>query len=64
MDAGPRGLPLPLPLVGRQRGKATNIGIPIDEDEQYRMGRLVIRSADPAKGLSLKRDYLGRACSR
>ena len=51
-------MPLPLPLVGRQHGKATNITIPIEEGEQYRMGRLVIRSADPDKGLSLKRDYL------
>jgi outer membrane protein insertion porin family len=48
----------PLPLIGRQHGKATNITIPIEEGEQYRMGRLVIRSADPEKGLSLKREYL------
>jgi outer membrane protein insertion porin family len=52
------GLPGPFPLVGRQHGKATNIVIPIEENQQYRMGRLVIRSADPDKGLSLKRDYL------
>ena len=43
---------------GARRGKATNISIPIEEGEQYRMGRLVIRSADPDKGLSLKREYL------
>jgi outer membrane protein insertion porin family len=48
----------PLPLIGRQRGKATNITIPIEEGEQYHMGRLVVRSADPEKGLSLKREYL------
>jgi len=48
----------PLPLIGRQRGKATNITIPIEEGAQYHMGRLVIRSADPEKGLSLKREYL------
>ena len=48
----------PLPLVGRQHGKATNILIPIEEGQQYHMGRLVIRSADPDKGLSLKREYL------
>jgi outer membrane protein insertion porin family len=48
----------PLPLIGHERGKATNITIPIEEGEQYRMGRLVIRSADPTKGLSLKREYL------
>jgi outer membrane protein insertion porin family len=48
----------PLPLIGSQHGKATNISIAIDEGEQYHMGRLVIRSADPEKGLSLKREYL------
>jgi outer membrane protein insertion porin family len=52
------GLPIPFPLIGRQRGRATNITIPIDEGEQYRMGRLVIRSSDPEKGLSVRRDYL------
>jgi outer membrane protein insertion porin family len=52
------GLPLPLPLLGRQKGRATNITIPIDEGQQYRMGRLVIRSADPEKGLSVQRTYL------
>jgi outer membrane protein insertion porin family len=58
VDVHRPGLPLPLPLVGRERGKATNITIPIDEGEQYRMGRLVVRSADPEKGLSLRREYL------
>jgi outer membrane protein insertion porin family len=52
------GLPVPLPVIGRERGKATNITIPIEEGEQYRMGRLVIRSADPDKGLSIKRQFL------
>jgi outer membrane protein insertion porin family len=52
------GLPIPMPLIGRQRGRATNITIPIEEGEQYTMGRLVIRSVDPEKGLSLRRDYL------
>jgi outer membrane protein insertion porin family len=52
------GLPVPLPLIGRQRGRATNITIPIEEGEQYRMGRLVIRSVDPEKGLSVQRAYL------
>ena len=48
----------PLPIIGHVHGKATNITISIEEGEQYRMGRLVIRSADPEKGLSLKREYL------
>jgi outer membrane protein insertion porin family len=52
------GLPIPLPLIGRQNGRATNITIPIDEGAQYRMGRLVIRSADPEKGLSANLQYL------
>ena len=47
-----------LPLVGRHPGKATEITIPIEEGEQYRMGRLVIRSSDPEKPLSTKREYL------
>jgi outer membrane protein insertion porin family len=58
VDLHKPGVPVPIPLIGRERGKATNISIAIDEGEQYRMGRLVIRSADPDKGLSLKRDYL------
>ena len=48
----------PFPIIGHEHGKATNITIPIEEGEQYRMGKLVIRSADPEKGLSLKREYL------
>jgi outer membrane protein insertion porin family len=52
------GIPIPFPLIGRQRGRATNITIPIDEGQQYRMGRLVIRSVDPEKGLSVQRGYL------
>jgi outer membrane protein insertion porin family len=58
VDVHRAGVPGPFPLIGRQRGKATNITIPIEEGDQYRMGRLVIRSADPEKGLSLKRDAL------
>ena len=51
----------PLPIIGHEHGKATNITIPIEEGEQYRMGRLVIRSADPEKGLTLKREALEAA---
>ncbi len=50
--------PIPIPVVGKEHGKAANITIPIEEGEQYRMGRLVIRSADPDKGLTLKRETL------
>jgi len=52
------GLPGPWPLVGRKRGKRTNITIPVQEGERFRMGRLVIRSSDPDKSLSLKPEFL------
>jgi outer membrane protein insertion porin family len=48
----------PIPIIGSVHGKATNITIPVEEGEQYRMGHLVIRSADPTKGLTLKREAL------
>ncbi|MBZ5700800.1 MAG: outer membrane protein assembly factor BamA [Acidobacteriia bacterium] len=54
VDVERGGLPLPLPGVGRKRGKAVNITIPIEEGERYRMGKLNIISADPDKALSLK----------
>ncbi|MGH9793110.1 MAG: outer membrane protein assembly factor BamA, partial [Candidatus Acidiferrales bacterium] len=41
-------------------GKATNITIPIEEGELYRMGKLFIRSDDPEKGLSFSADNLKR----
>jgi outer membrane protein insertion porin family len=50
--------PIPIPLVGAKHGKATNITIPIEEGERYRMGTLHVRSSDPEKGLSLKTEYL------
>ena len=53
-----KGLPLPAPLIGRKKGKNTNITIPIEEGVRYRMGKLRIRNADPDKGLSLKEDLL------
>ena len=53
-----RGVPGPWPIVGREHGKATNITIGIEEGDKYRMGKLVIRSADPDKGLTIKRAFL------
>jgi outer membrane protein insertion porin family len=50
--------PIPIPVVGAKHGKATNITIPIEQGEQYRMGTLHVRSADPEKGLSLKVEFL------
>ncbi len=58
VDVNRGGLPGPLPLVGRKSGKSTNITIPIEEGERFRMGKLFIRNADPDKGLSLKVEYL------
>ena len=55
------GLPGPIPWIGRKPGKATNIVIPIEEGDRYRMGNLTIRSADPDIPLFFKVDYLKRA---
>jgi outer membrane protein insertion porin family len=60
VDVHKAGIPGPWPVVGRKKGKATNIVIKIDEGDRYRMGKLYIRSSDPEKGLSLKRDALER----
>jgi len=61
VDMNHGGIPLiPVPGIGRKRGKATNITIRIDEGQQYRMGTLVFRSADPDQGLVFKPDYLSR----
>jgi outer membrane protein insertion porin family len=57
-DVDRAGLPGPIPLIGRKHGKRTNITIQIEEGERFHMGKLVIRSADPEKGLSLKTDFL------
>lgn len=52
------GFRMGVPVMGRTRGKAVNITIPIEEGAQYRMGTLKIVSADPDKSLSLKVDAL------
>jgi len=49
---------MPVPIMGRSKGKAVNITIRIEEGNQYRMGVLKIVSADPDKALSLKVDAL------
>ena len=49
---------MPVPIMGRSKGKAVNITIRIEEGPQYRMGVLKIVSADPDKALSLKVDAL------
>ncbi len=52
------GIPGPFPLVGKKHGKATDIVIKIDEGEQYRMGKLTFRSADPDQGLVFRTEVL------
>jgi outer membrane protein insertion porin family len=61
LDVKRGGLPLPLPFIGRKRGKVTNIKIPIEEGERYRMGKLFVRSSDPDKGLFFKSEFLQAA---
>jgi outer membrane protein insertion porin family len=54
------GLPLPVPVIGRKKGKATDITIRIDEGNQYHMGKLSFQSSDPDQGLVFKPEYLAR----
>jgi len=61
VDENRGGIPGPWPLVGSKHGKVTNITITIDENEQYRMGKLAFRSSDPDQGLVFKTDFLARA---
>jgi len=58
VDVNRAGIPGPWPLIGRKRGKATNIRIPLEEGDRFRMGRLFVRSSDPDKGLFFKTEFL------
>jgi outer membrane protein insertion porin family len=51
-------LPKGVPLIGVHQGRATNITIPIEEGERYRMGTLHVRNANPDEGLFFKTPYL------
>jgi outer membrane protein insertion porin family len=51
-------LPIGVPYIGVHQGRATNITIPIEEGEQYRMGTLHVRNANPDEGLFFKTPYL------
>jgi outer membrane protein insertion porin family len=53
-----KGIPGPIPGLSRKHGKATDIVIKIDEGEQYRMGKVTFRSADPDQGLVFRTDVL------
>jgi outer membrane protein insertion porin family len=62
VDVNKKGIiPLPIPIIGSDHGKATNIPIKIVEGEQFRMGKLFIVNADPERGLQLKHDFLVKA---
>jgi outer membrane protein insertion porin family len=51
-------LPKGIPLVGVHQGRQTNVTIPIEEGERYRMGTLHVRNANPDEGLFFKTPYL------
>jgi outer membrane protein insertion porin family len=54
-------LPKGVPLIGAHQGRETNITIPIEEGERYRMGTLHVRNANPDEGLFFKQAYLESA---
>ena len=54
-------LPKSVPLLGVHEGRETNITIPIEEGERYRMGTLHVRNANPDEGLFFKTAYLESA---
>ena len=58
VDVNKAGIPGPWPFIGAKHEKATNITIKIDEGEQYRMGKISFRSADPDEGLVIKPEFL------
>ena len=60
VDLNRGGLPLPVPGIGSKHGKATDIVVSIEEGQQYRMGKLLFRSADPDQGLIFKPEILAR----
>ena len=60
IDVDRAGVPGPWPGFGAKHGKATDITISVDEGQQYRMGKLVFRSADPDQGMIFKPDFLQR----
>jgi outer membrane protein insertion porin family len=55
------GIPGPWPLVGSRNGKSADITISIEEGQQYHMGKLNFRSADPDQGLVFKPEFLASA---
>ena len=58
VDVDRGGIPGPWPGVGSKHGKQINITIPIEEGDQYRMGTIRFRTADPDEGLVFKVEAL------
>jgi outer membrane protein insertion porin family len=54
-------MPHGVPFIGRKLGIRTDITIPIEEGAQYKMGKLIIRSANPDENLRLPLPYLENA---
>lgn len=52
------GIPGPWPLIGHKRSIRTDITLPLEEGAQYRMGRLIIRSANLDENLYFKPEFL------
>ncbi|MBI3404037.1 MAG: outer membrane protein assembly factor BamA [Acidobacteria bacterium] len=61
VDINRGGIPGPWPIFGRKHGKATNITIPLQEGDRYHLGRIIVRSSDPDKGLFFKTEFLQNA---
>jgi outer membrane protein insertion porin family len=51
----------PVVKIGSKNGKRADITITVEEGEQFRMGKLNFRSADPDQGLVFKPEFLGHA---
>ena len=60
VDVERGGIPGPWPGVGSKHGKQIDITIPIEEGEQFRMGTIRFRTADPEEGLVFKVEALQR----
>lgn len=54
-------LPHGVPFIGRKLGIRTDITLPIEEGVQYRMGKLIIRSANPDEQLYFTPEFLENA---
>jgi outer membrane protein insertion porin family len=52
------GIPGPWPLIGHKRSIRTDITLPLEEGAQYRMGRLIIRSANLDENLYFRPEFL------